>query len=121
MSAKIKWWFWAVVAVIGKALAWLYGKTTPQVIRAFVKEALARENSLNVELQATVEAAALEPETAKVKVLEMRADQLGAKVIEVQDRRDEIINNSRDLPIVSDDTLAALDSSRASAPAKGFP
>lgn len=114
--AKAKWFVLAFLSGVGLLLAVLYGKKTPQVLRMQLAEVEARSKALNLELQAAVDAAAQKQGSAEAAKYQTKADDLSKKLVSIQAARDKVLNESKDLPTLSDDAVAAADNARARSP-----
>lgn len=104
--AKIGWVLSAVGAVVLGVLAALYGKKTPQVVRAKLRENKARERSLKLDLEVEeTEAARSESLLTTQKHLD-KAAKLGKSLERVRREKTKILaeNGAPD-----DDALATTD------------
>lgn len=111
--AKMKWILLALFAGIGAFLAILYGKKTPQVLKTKLKEVQAREKVLHLELKnAELEANRKNGKLDAGKHLK-KVEAIDRKLVDLAARRERVISESKDLPYVSDDDVAASDNARA--------
>ncbi len=108
MIDKVSWIFAGLIALVLAGLAFVYGKKTPDVLRARARAHNAKGRVLNAEIAAAEKEAAAEKDELKRQVHVERANMLKVDRDEVKKRRLRLLEETGDINGKSDAELAEL-------------
>jgi hypothetical protein len=100
--ATIEWIFLALLAGVNGALSWLYGKRTPQVLRAKLRAVQARETALTLELKMVEGEVLRQNGSAEGKRCAQRADMISQKLRVAREAKTKVMSQTGDLEKTTD-------------------
>jgi hypothetical protein len=110
--AKIEWIFLALLAGVNGALSWLYGKRTPQVLRAKLRAVQARETALTLELKMVEGEVLRQNGSLEGRRFAQRADKISQKLRVAREARTKVLGQTDDLEKTIDPAPTAQHSKR---------